>query len=107
MRRPVPSGLASLEGLTDRCTRPLGGCVMLFVGIDWSDRSLEFHARTAEGGVLAEGRGDSDLAGLGQLFAALEVHARPGDIAIAAETAHGAWVQALLDRGYALYPVNP
>jgi transposase len=80
---------------------------MLFVGMDWSDRSLEFHARTSEGRVSAEGRVDPDVAGLAQLFSALEVHAPPGEIGIAAETAHGAWVQALLDRGYALYPVNP
>ncbi|GAJ12106.1 unnamed protein product, partial [marine sediment metagenome] len=29
------------------------------------------------------------------------------DIGIAIETSHGAWVQALLDRGYKVYPVNP
>lgn len=80
---------------------------MLFVGIDWSDQSLDFHARTSEGCKLAEGRVEPKLAGLGELFAKLEVHAPPADIGVALETAHGAWVQALLDRGYAVYPVNP
>ncbi len=80
---------------------------MLFVGIDWSDQSLEFHGRSAAGGALAVGRVEPNLAGMGELFAALEKHAPPGEIAVAIETVHGAWVQALLDRGYAVYPVNP
>jgi transposase len=37
----------------------------------------------------------------------LEAHGRPAEIGIAIETAHGAWVQALLDRGYQVYPLNP
>src|SRR6267143_1904631 len=80
---------------------------MLFVGIDWSDQSLEFHARSAEGKALSQGSVEPNLTGLSELFSALEAHAPPSDIAIAAETAQGAWVQALLDRGYAIYPVNP
>jgi len=80
---------------------------MLFVGIDWSDRSLDFHARNAAGPVLAEGHVQPNLAGMGELFTALERHAPPNAIAVAIETAHGAWVQALLDRGYVVYPVNP
>lgn len=84
-----------------------GGAVMLFVGIDWSDLSLEFHARTAEGRVVAEGRVRPNAEGLGELFAKLEAHAPPSEIAVAIETTHGAWVQALLDRGYRVYPINP
>jgi transposase len=80
---------------------------MLFAGIDWSDQALDFHLRTSEGRVLAEGRVERTFDGLADLFTRLEVHAPAADIAIAVETAHGAWVQALLDRGYRLYPVNP
>jgi len=80
---------------------------MLFVGIDWSDRSLDFHARSAEGRVAAEGRVEPNLAGMSELFARLEQHAPPSEVGVAIETAQGAWVQALLDRGYAVYPVNP
>lgn len=80
---------------------------MLFVGIDWSDRSLDFHARRAEGLELSTGQVKPNLAGLAELYEELEKHGAPGEIAIAVETAHGAWVQALLDRGYAVYPVNP
>lgn len=80
---------------------------MMFVGIDWSDESLEYHARSAEGRELAEGHEKPDLAGMGELFATLEGYGPPGEISVAIETAHGAWVQALLDRGYTVYPVNP
>ena len=80
---------------------------MLFVGIDWSDLQLDFLGRTSEGQVLTTGRVEPKLAGMGELFSKLEAHASPSEIAIAVETSHGAWVQALLDRGYAVYPVNP
>jgi len=84
-----------------------GGMTMLFGGIDWSDRFLDFHLRTADGQVLTEGRVEPTVDGLAELFATIEAHGRPEEIAIAAETSHGAWVQPLLDRGYVLYPVNP
>jgi hypothetical protein len=80
---------------------------MLFVGIDWSDRSLDFHARRAEGQELGSGRVKPNVAGLAELYEKLEKHDAASEIAIAVETAQGAWVQALLDRGYAVYPVNP
>ena len=80
---------------------------MLFAGIDWSERFLDFHLRTAEGTVLAEGQVKPSVEGMADLFAKLEPHARPDQIGIAIETAQGAWVQALLDRGYQVYPVNP
>lgn len=80
---------------------------MLFGGIDWSDQALDFHLRTADGEVLTEGRVPPNVEGLAELFTALEAHGRAEEIGIAIETAHGAWVQPLLDRGYRLYPVNP
>jgi transposase len=80
---------------------------MLFGGIDWSDRILDFHLRTADGKVLAQGEVQPNVGGLADLFTTLESHAQPDDIGIAVETSHGAWVQALLDRGYKVYPVNP
>ncbi len=80
---------------------------MLFVGIDWSDKTLDFQLRTAQGKVLAEGQVKPSVDGLADLFAQLEAHAKPDQMGIAIETAQGAWVQALLDRGYNVYPVNP
>jgi hypothetical protein len=65
---------------------------MLFAGIDWSDQSLEYHLRTGDGRILAEGRVRPDVAGLAELYLTLEAHASPGDIGIAIEAAQGAWV---------------
>ena len=80
---------------------------MLFGGIDWSDRVLDFHLRTGDGKVLAQGQVQPNVEGLTELFTALEKNGRPEEIGIAIETSHGVWVQALLDRGYKVYPVNP
>jgi len=80
---------------------------MLFGGIDWSDRVLDFHLRTGDGKVLAQGEVEPNVEGLADLFTTLESHGPPDEIGIAIETSHGAWVQALLDRGYKVYPVNP
>lgn len=80
---------------------------MLFAGIDWSDQSLEYHLRASDGQVLVEGQVRPDAAGMAELYLALEHRAAPAEIGIAIEATHGAWVQALLDRGYQLYPVNP
>lgn len=84
-----------------------GGTGMLFGGIDWSDRLLDFHLRTADGHVLAQGQVESSVEGLTELFVALESHGPAAEIGIAIETCHGAWIQPLLDRGYQIYPVNP
>ena len=80
---------------------------MLFGGIDWSDRFLDYHLRTADGRVLAQGQVESSVEGLAELFTALESQGPATEIGIAIETCHGAWIQPLLDRGYAIYPVNP
>lgn len=80
---------------------------MLFAGIDWGDKALDYHLRTDAGKVLAQGRVKPDPGGLAELFVALETRAAGEKIGIAIETSHGAWMQALLDRGYEIYPVNP
>ncbi len=80
---------------------------MLFAGIDWSDQALDFHLRTREGKVLAEGTVRPNLEGLATLYGKLDVHAPSDQIGIAVETSHGAWIQSLLDHGYRIYPVNP
>ena len=80
---------------------------MLLAGIDWSDQALDYHLRTAGGRVLADGQVAVSPEGLAELFVSLETHAPPDQIGIAIETAQGAWMQSLLDRGYRIYPVNP
>lgn len=80
---------------------------MLYVGIDWSDEALDFQMRSVEDDVVAEGHVKPSVAGLAELFAALEAHGRPDEIAVLIEATHAVWVQPLLDRGYTVYPVNP
>jgi transposase len=80
---------------------------MLYCGIDWGEQALEHHLRTPDGQVLAQGSVKPDAVGVAELLATLDGYATPDQIAVGIETAHGAWVQALLDRGYAVYPLNP
>lgn len=81
--------------------------MMLWAGIDWSDLALDFELLDPSGGLLVEGQVKPNAEGMAALFAQLEVHGPPSEIGIAIETSHGPWVQALLDRGYRVYPVNP
>lgn len=80
---------------------------MMWAGIDWSDAALDFELIDAGGRVLVEGKVKPDAEGLADLFARLASHGAPGEIGIAIETSHGPWVQALMDRGFVIYPVNP
>ncbi len=43
---------------------------MLYAGIDWSDQALDFHLRTADGEVLAEGQVSNSPKGLADLYVA-------------------------------------
>jgi transposase len=80
---------------------------MLFVGIDWSDKALDFELRAAEGEALMEGQVKPGPEGMIELFSKLDQHAPPGAIAIGIETTRAAWIQSLLDRGYTVYPLTP
>jgi len=80
---------------------------MFYVGIDWSDSSLEYQMRDCQNNVLVQGSVTPDVEGMADLFEALEKHAPIAEIGIAIEATRGAWVQALLDRGYQVFPVNP
>ena len=80
---------------------------MLFAGIDWSDRQLDYALRSGDGKVLARGRVASSAAGLSQMTAVFDAHAASDQIAVALEAVQAPWVQALLDRGHPVYPINP
>lgn len=80
---------------------------MYYCGIDWSDKTLEYHLRNAKSKVLCKGVVAASVGGLAELYSVLERHACPEEIGVAIETCHGAWIQAMLDRGYIIYPVNP
>jgi len=80
---------------------------MLFVGIDWSDDALDFELRTADDTVLDQGQTKTSPQGLIELFGQLDRHAPPSEIAVGIESTRAAWIQSLLDRGYAVYPLTP
>lgn len=81
---------------------------MLGVGIDWAE---DFHlvalGRPGEGVfeiARVEHRPDA-VAGLAARIAALEPD--PAEVRVVLETRHGALVEALVDAGYVVVPVNP
>lgn len=80
---------------------------MLCAGIDWSDSTLDFELLGEDGMILTEGAVTPNVEGMAELYTRLEQHGPPDQIAIAIEATHGPWVQALLDRGYPVYPINP
>ncbi len=80
---------------------------MLFTGIDWSDQTLDFYLQDEQDNPLVQGQVKISMDGLIDMFGQLEKHGRPEEISIATETPHGSWIQAILDRGYQVYPVNP
>lgn len=80
---------------------------MFFCGIDWSEQSLEYHLRDGANEELTKGSVKVSVEGLADLYTVLEGYGPPDEIGVAIETCHGAWIQAMLDRGYMIYPVNP
>nr|MBA2574083.1 transposase [Nocardioidaceae bacterium] len=81
---------------------------MLGVGIDWAE---EFH-------LVALGRSDAGVvevlrvehrpeavSALVQRIAGLEVD--PAEVRVVVETSHGLLVEALVEAGYTVLPVNP
>ena len=81
---------------------------MLFVGIDWSKASLDYHIRTRDGVIVTVGAVKPDFQGLGELCEILERDGtQPGEIAVIIETTHAVWIHTLLERGYKVYGINP
>lgn len=79
----------------------------LFVGVDWASEEHEVCAvdpgGTRVGARAFKHSGD----GLADLCAWLLDKGKPGSIAIAIEVPHGAVVETLLERGFAVFSINP
>lgn len=80
----------------------------LFVGVDWGSETHQVHVMQSDGesvgerAVRHEGAAIQDLCGwLAQL--AVE----PAQVGIAIETPRGPVVEALLERGFSVYSINP
>jgi transposase len=81
-----------------------------FVGIDLGSTSHQVCVVDASGQTLGErgvAHSGADMAALFQWLATLTQGADPQSIAAAAEMPHGAMVEAFLERGYAVFAINP
>lgn len=84
------------------------GAGVLGVGIDWAE---EFHGialGTMEKGVVEQFRIEHGPAGVGRLVErCLALEPDPAEVRVVLETRHGLLVEALLDAGFTVVPVNP
>src|SRR5215467_10966769 len=80
-----------------------------FVGIDWASATHQVCLVDAEGNITGERAFPHGGAGLAELCAWLlaMTNAEPAVIAVAIEVPHGPIVETLLERGFAVYAVNP
>ena len=80
-----------------------------FVGLDWAREKHRVVVLDAKGESVAERDVTHDGAALSELCAWLiEVTgAQPAQIAVAIETPRGPIVETLLERGFAVYSINP
>ncbi|WP_163899098.1 IS110 family transposase, partial [Proteus mirabilis] len=79
---------------------------LVFVGIDWASIEHQVSLISADGPVQRAFAHDAD--GIGTMVDWLVAKAeQPGQGAVAIETPHGPIVEALMDRGIAVFAINP
>ena len=80
-----------------------------FVGIDWASKQHRVCLLDAQGKRIAERDVAHDGSGLQEICTWLlkMSQAQPQQIAVAIETPHGPVVEALLERGFAVFAINP
>ena len=79
----------------------------LFVGIDWATVEHEVCALDLDGGKQGARSFKHSGDGLADLCAWLLERGDPSTIAVAIEVPHGAVVETLLERGFAVFSINP
>ncbi len=84
---------------------------MRYAGIDWADEHHEVVVIDAQGQRVSSCRVSHTPDGLAQLTTFLHQTvaeaSAPQELACLIETTHGLLITALLDAGFAVYPVNP
>jgi hypothetical protein len=81
---------------------------VLGVGIDWAEEFHDIALGTLEKGVIEEFRIPHGPDGVARLIArCLAIEPDSAEIRVVLETRHGLLVEALLDAGFAVVPVNP
>ena len=80
-----------------------------FVGIDWASQEHVVTLCDGEGNRIGERKFDHGGTGLSDMISWLlkASGSEPGEIHIAIETPHGPIVEALLERGFNVYSINP
>jgi transposase len=80
-----------------------------FAGVDWASEKHKVCLLNANGQAVGEREVDHAGAGLSELCDWLlqRTGATPGQIGVAIEVPHGPVVEALLERGFAVYAINP
>lgn len=81
---------------------------MLGIGIDWAEEFHDVALGTMEKGVTEQFRISHGPDGVAALIErALRIEPDPAEIRVVIETRHGLLVEALLDAGFTVLPVNP
>ncbi|HXZ74884.1 MAG TPA: transposase [Streptosporangiaceae bacterium] len=81
---------------------------MLGVGIDWAEEFHDVALGTPEKGVVEQFRIKHGPVGVdGLIRRCLALEPDPAEVRVVLETRHGLLVEALLDAGFTLIPINP
>lgn len=81
---------------------------MLGVGLDWAEDHHDVALGVPGKGVIEQFRIDHGPEGVARLVArCLALEADPAEVRVVLETRHGLLVEALLDAGFTVLPVNP
>lgn len=81
---------------------------MLGVGVDWAEEFHDIALGTPEKGVTEQFRIDHGPDGVARLVdRCLALEPDPAEVRVVLETRHGLLVEALLDAGFTVLPVNP
>ena len=81
---------------------------MLGVGIDWAEAFHDVALGVPGQGVIEQFRIGHGPDGITRLVArCLELEANPAEVRVVLETRHGLLVEALVDAGFTVLPVNP
>ena len=81
---------------------------VLGIGIDWAEEFHDVALGTPEKGVIEQFRIKHTPAGVDALIErALGLESDPAEVRVVLETRHGLLVEALIDAGFTVVPVNP
>jgi transposase len=81
---------------------------MLAVGVDWAESFHDVALGRPGTGVIEQFRIDHGPGGVGRLVArCLRLEPDPAEVRVVLETRHGLLVEALVDAGFTVLPVNP